>query len=296
MDLNLLAVFVKVVEAGSLTHAAHESAMSTSGVSRALARLEQELGIRLLQRTTRKLSLTSAGRDYFEKVRGALAELNEATLAATNMGDDPRGPVRVTVPPAMTGILIPFLAEFLRRYPKITVELLSAQGIVDLVENGIDLAMRIGRLRDSSLIARRVAHMTTGLYATRGYVRRNGNPAKPEDLGSHNCVLFRARDGKDSWRLRNHDRSVSVEVSGSIQVDEIPSLHQAIQAGIGIGRISFLTSARMKGIVRVLPRYIADDLPISLVSPSRRLEPTRVVLLRDFLAAKLSSLPWRDKK
>lgn len=293
MDLNLVSLFLRVVEAGSFTKAAGELGMTTSGASRALMRLEEDLGVRLLQRTTRKLALTAAGRTYFEQVRGALAQVNEASAAASEMGEEPRGTVRITAAPAMTVILIPFVAEFLERYPKIRIELVSSQGIVDLVERGLDLAVRLGRLRDSSLIARRVGSLVRGLFASRQYIERNGRPRSLADLSRHNCVLFRGRDGKDTWSLRSGKREYRVAVSGSFEVDDIMSMYQAVAAGIGIGAISFFSSTRIGGLVRVLPGYVAGDVPISLVSPSRRLEPARVVLFRDFLAAKLSSLPWR---
>jgi DNA-binding transcriptional LysR family regulator len=293
MDLNGVGLFLRIVEAGSFTRTAGELHMTTSGVSRALMRLEEELGVRLLQRTTRKLSLTAAGRVYFEQVRGALAQLDEASLAAAEMGEEPRGVVRVTAAPAMVAVLIPFVAEFLERYPKIRVELVSSQGIVDLVEQGLDLAVRLGRLRDSSLIARRVGTFRRGLFASREYIARRGRPRAPADLARHNCVLFRGQGGRDIWRLDDGKREIAVEVTGSLEVDDIHSMHQAVIAGIGIGIISFFSSARMEGLVRLLPRYVGGEVPISLVSPSRRLEPARVVLFRDFLAAKLASVPWR---
>jgi DNA-binding transcriptional LysR family regulator len=293
MDLNRVSVFVRVVETGSLTKAAEEIGITTSGVSRGLARLEEDLGIRLLQRTTRKLRLTAAGRTYFDKVRGALAMLDEASIAASETGEEPRGRVRITAPPAMVGVVIPFVAEFLRRYPKIGIELSSSQRIVDLVEQGIDLALRLGHLRDSSLVARRVGHMVTGLFASREYLKRHGRPQKLADLAQHKCVLFRSQNSKDTWRLHQGDREVRIEVTGAIEVDEIPSLHQAVVAGMGIGQVSFFSSSRLKSLVRVLPQYIFSDLPISLVSPSKALEPARVVLFREFLAAKLSAIHWR---
>lgn len=212
MDLNRVSLFVRVVEAGSFTKAAEEIGITTSGASRALARLEEDLGIRLLQRTTRKLSLTAAGRTYFDQVRGALAQVREASTAASEMGEEPRGNLRVTAPPAMVTVLIPFLAEFLRRYPRISIELLSSQRIEDLVEQSIDLAVRIGRLRDSSLIARRVGRMVTALFDSKRHVKSNGSPNKPSDLAKHNCILFRGHGGKDTWRLSDGTRQVTVEV------------------------------------------------------------------------------------
>ncbi len=293
MDLNRVSLFIEVVESGSLTKAAGNLGMTTSGVSRALTRLEEDLGVRLIQRTTRKLSLTDAGRSYFEQVRGALALVDEASMVASEMGEEPRGRVRLTAPPALLSSLIPALAEFLQRYPKIRLELSGSQGLVDLVEQGLDLAVRIGRLRDSSLIARRVGKLVRGLFASHEYVQRRGRPRKLSDLAKHNCVLFRSHGGADTWHLFDGEREHRVEVNGSLEVDEIPSLHQAVLAGLGIGSISFYSSSRMAGLTRILPQYVSGELPISLVSPSKRLEPARVVLLRDFLAAKLSFLPKR---
>ena len=295
MDLNTVRLFAAVAEAGSFTKAGSALGLTTSGVSRALSRLEREVGVRLIQRTTRKLNLTEAGRAYFEQVKGALALIEEAGAGVSEMREEPRGLVRITAPPAMTNALIAMLAEFLGRCPEVRVELLLSQGVEDLVERSIDLAIRVGRLRDSSLVARRVGHMVTALFASRAYIKRRGIPRTPADLSHHNCVLFRSPDGKDVWRLRDGKREFPVEVSGSISVDEIRALHQAVLAGVGVGSISFFARSQMKGLERVLPRYTSGDLPISIVSPSRRLEPARVVLLRDFLAAGLAALPWRGE-
>jgi len=293
MDLNRVNLFIRVVECGSFTKAAEELHMTPSGASRALMRLEDDLGARLIQRTTRTLSLTGAGRIYYDQVRGAVALVNEASTAVSEMGEEPRGAVRLTAPPAFVDYLIPLIAQFLELYPKIRVELSCCQGIVDLVEKGLDLAVRLGRLQDSSLIARRVGNMVTGLFASNEYVRRRGRPRQPADLANHNCVLFRGQGGRDLWRLRDGNREYRVEVTGSLEVDEIPALQKAVLAGIGIGPFALSRGPQTEGLLRILPRYTYAHLPISLVSPSKRLEPARVVLLRDFLAARLSSLPWR---
>jgi DNA-binding transcriptional LysR family regulator len=227
-------------------------------------------------------------------VRGALALVDEASTTASEMGEEPRGTVRLTAPPALVSSLIPALAEFLQRYPKIYVELSGSQGVVDLVEQGLDLVVRIGRLRDSSLIAKRVGKLVTGLFASRDYVERRGRPRKLSELAKHNCVLFRSHGNTDTWHLFDDQREHRIDVSGSLEVDEIPSLHQAVLAGLGIGSISLYSSSRMNGLTRILPAFVSGELPISLVSPSKRLEPARVVLLRDFLAARLSFQPKRN--
>ncbi len=293
MDLNGVSLFVRVVDAGSLTKAAAELGVTTSSVSRALQRLEEDLGVRLLHRTTRSLNLTTVGRAYFDQVRGALALLHEAGAAASEMGGEPRGTVRVTVPPALVSVVIQVIAAFHQQYPKIRVELSVAQRLVDLVEEGFDLAVRVGRLRDSSLVARRVGTLRSGLFASREYVRRRGQPKKLADLVRHDCVLFRSHGGKTTWHLRDGDRERAIEVAGPLDVDEVPTGHQAVLAGSGIGFISFFVASRMRDIVRILPRYVSSDMPVSVVSPSKRLEAARIVLLRDFLVSHLTALPWR---
>jgi DNA-binding transcriptional LysR family regulator len=293
MDLNRVSLFTRVVEAGSFTKAAAQLGVTTSSVSRALQRLEADLGVRLLQRTTRRLHLTGVGRAYFDQVHGALALVREAGATASEMSEEPQGTVRVTVPPSLASVLVQMVATFHQQYPKIRVELSVAQRLVDVVDEGFDLAVRVGPLRDSSLLARRVGTLRSGLFASREYVRRHGQPQKLADLAKHECVLFRGRGGKALWHLRDGDRVRSVEVTGAFDVDEVPSAHQAVRAGLGIGFISFFASARVRGLVRILPRYVSSEMPVSLVSPSKRLEPARVVLLRDFLAAQLAALPWR---
>ena len=293
MNLNRAILFARVVEAGSLTRAASESGLATSSVSRSLVRLEQDLGVRLLQRTTRKLNLTAAGRAYFDQIRGAIAVIDEASAAASEMGSEPRGLVRATAPPSLGSTLIGIIGAFLAKHPQIRIELSCSQRLVDLVDQGFDLAVRIGRPRDSSLIMRRVGRLQSGLFASRSYVRRRGQPRSPADLERHDCVMFRSQGGKVRWRLLDGKQEQVIEVSGPIAVDDIPSAHQAIVSGIGVGPISFFMSSRLPNLVRVLPRYVLADLPVSLVSPSKRLEPARVVLFRDFLAAELGNVLQR---
>lgn len=296
MDLNRVSLFARVVEAGSFTKAAAERGVTTSSVSRAVLRLEDDLGVRLLQRTTRRLHLTAAGRAYFDQIRGALALIEEAGAGASEMGEEPRGVVCMTAPPSLASALIPMIAAFQRRYPKIQVAFTVAQGIIDLVEEGLDLAVRVGRLRDSTLVARRVGILRSGLFASRAYVRRRGQPRELADLARHDCVLFRSRGGRATWHLRDGEREHAIDVTGPISVDEIPSAHQAVCAGLGIGWVSFFAAAKIHGLVRILPRYASAEIPVSVVSPSKRLEPARVVLLRDSLITQLTALPWRGAR
>lgn len=167
VDLNRIAVFARVVEAGSFTAAAAALGLRKSSVSRSVAALEAELGIRLLQRTTRKLSVTDAGRAYYDRARDALAGLDEARQAVSSLGAEPRGLVRVTAPVDLAGDLAAVTSAFLRAHPDVRIEMLLTARYVDLVKEGFDLAVRAGALTDSSLLARKLGDADLGLFASR---------------------------------------------------------------------------------------------------------------------------------
>jgi DNA-binding transcriptional LysR family regulator len=297
MEFNDAGLFARVVEAGSFTRAATETGMTKSGVSRAIKRLEEDLGVRLLQRTTRKLSLTGAGRAYFDRVRGALAIMTEAAESVSEMGHEPRGLVRMTSPPDLAIVLMPIIAGFAREYPGIRVEWSLSVRVADLVEEGFDLAVRVGHLKDSSLIATRVGLQTPGLFASRDYVRRRGRPAVPAELEGHDFVLFRTRGGGQNWRdsltLRDGHSEHTIAVHGLLEVDEVMTIRHAVVAGMGIGPVPLSFDTRRDALVRILPGWTLPGIPVSVVSVSRRLEPARVVLFRDYLATRLSRVRWR---
>jgi DNA-binding transcriptional LysR family regulator len=295
MDLNRVKIFASVVERAGFTSAARSLGISKSAVSRALQDLESDIGVRLLQRTTRKLSLTSAGRAYFDRIRGALGHLEEANGIVSGMNREPAGLVRLAAPD-LGGMLLPrIVGEFVARYPRIRIELSLSARLVDLVEEGFDLAVRSGRLGSSSLIARRVATQVSGLCASDRYLRRRGCPESLSEVAEHDCILIRrphASEGSGGvWNLRSGLRRESVKISGPLIVDDLVAACEAIRLGLGIGfipRFPGLTD----GLVRVLPQYASPPIPVSVVWPSRRLEPTRVVLFRDFLMAGLRRERW----
>jgi DNA-binding transcriptional LysR family regulator len=246
-------------------------------------RLEQELGVRLLQRTTRRLSLTEAGRAYYEGVASALAGMNEARAAIGDMQDAPRGIVRVTAPPDIgASLLAPIVARFVRKYPEVRVELTLTSRYVDLVSEGIDFALRMGKLSDSSLVVRPLGAMDAGLYASKAYLARAGMPQKLGDLAKHACVLFRATNGTVRWQLDGPRGPETIEVSGPIVADDVTFLRQALIAGGGIG---FMPAPNLPGsnLVRVLPEYGMTGVPSQIVYPSARYVPQRVALLRDMI-------------
>src|SRR5260221_9107747 len=202
MDLNLVTAFVRVVEQQSFTSAAKALGLPKSSVSRRVTELEEQLGVQLLHRTTRKLALTEAGRSYFEQAERALTELQAAAESASGMDTEARGIVRVTAPIDIGVMgLADVVSEFVREYPEIHVELSLSSKMVDLVEEGFDIGIRAGKSHDASLVARRLGTAALGLYASPDYPKQHGRPRTVEDLARHDCVLFRGKHGKALWRL-----------------------------------------------------------------------------------------------
>jgi DNA-binding transcriptional LysR family regulator len=202
IDLNQVATFVKVVESGSFTAAAAALGLPKSSVSRGVGRLEDSLGVRLLQRTTRKLHLTEAGRGYFQQARVALGGLHEANAVVADLGQEPHGTVRITTPAdSGDGLFANLIAGFVALHPRIRVEVSLTGRRVDLVAEGFDLAVRAGPLDDSSLVARRVAATDLRLYAAPSYLERRGRPRRLADLAAHDCLALRTSQGLFPWRL-----------------------------------------------------------------------------------------------
>jgi DNA-binding transcriptional LysR family regulator len=300
MDLNHVAVFARVVEQESFTAAAKQLGLPKSSVSRTVTRLEDELGVRLLQRTTRKLHLTEAGAAYYERARAALAALSEAASAATNLGAEPRGIVRMSAPSDMGSLHFgELVARFVRRYPLVHVEISFTSRYVDLVAEGFDLALRAGKLADSSLVARKIGSDSLGLFASPGYLRRRGRPKTLADLANHDCILFHAKHGKSEWQLTGPRGVERVTVRGPVNADEMGFVQQAVAAGVGIALLPTigvrLVASRglMPMPVHLLPEYSIGGSGLHVVSPSTRLPSASVSAFRDFLVTELTEL-WNS--
>lgn len=291
MDYNDLALFTRVVERGSFSDAARAVGLPKSSVTRSIARLEKELGVRLIQRTTRQRGVTDAGRELYERVRGAVGALEEATEAVRQHGQEPRGVVRVTAPvdTAMMG-LPQAIARFAATYPSIHIEMVLTSRVVDLVAEGIDLAIRAGRLADSSLVARKVGHSSLGLFASKGYLKRAGRPKKVADLAKHACVLFRGRNGRASWTLDGPDGPETIEVTGATSADDFAFLARIVETDLGIGQLPLFAGQSLKTLERVLPDHSTAGSPLQLVMPSASFVPARVAVVRDYLFDFLSKL------
>ncbi|MDB4992812.1 MAG: Transcriptional regulator, LysR family protein [Myxococcaceae bacterium] len=296
LDLNDLAVFVRVVEQGGFAKAARELRVPTSTVSRTVARLEEAVGARLLQRTTRSVQQTEEGRALFESVAPALASLVHAARSIESPDTEPRGKLRITAPNDLGSTFIAEVAAgFVAKYPHVEVEFELTPRVVNLVQEGFDLAIRAGRLVDSALVARRVGDLAAQLFASPAYLARHGAPTEIAELASHVCVVFRPRDGSATWNLEHAStgETVDVVVHGRLGGDDFSFIRTAVLAGAGIGlvpRVLCHQDVAAGRLIRVLPDYaMRGGGSFHIVYPSSRHVPTRVTAFRDFIVAAFSS-------
>jgi DNA-binding transcriptional LysR family regulator len=296
IDLNRVAVFARVVDEGSFTKAALALGLPKSSVSRSVSLLESELGTRLLQRSSRKLTVTEAGAAYYAQVAGALNAIDTASAVAAEEQSVPRGLVRITAPYGSgNDVFMPILARIVEHMPTISLEVSLTNRHVDLAEEGFDLAIRAGAIQNESLIARKVAEIRPGLFASRDYLKRHGAPAVIADLAAHDCVFFRGERGRTTWTLHSGERVERVEVSGRLGVDDMGAVRNAMLLGVGVALLPPFACAREVSegaVVRVLPDWVGPTSQLSLVYPSARLVPQRVVLVRDYLLGELARIPW----
>lgn len=287
-DLNKVSVFARVVEAGGFSAGARALGIPKSSASRSVKQLEDTLGVRLLQRTTRKLRLTVAGQEYYERVASALAGLEEAHAAVTEMQDAPKGVVRLAAPSdKWSWLLPPIIARFVERYPGIRIDVSLTNRELDLVRDGFDLALRMGRLNDSSLIVRTVGSVDCGLFGHQAYIARRGMPERIADLAAHDFIVCRTGDASHRLRLEGPKGTESVMVDGPVAADDMSFVLEAVRVGLGIALLPVSGCVEHLRLVRVLPGYSQPGLTCSVVYPSSRYLPQRVALFRDTLLEEL---------
>jgi DNA-binding transcriptional LysR family regulator len=269
MELAGIAIFVKVVQAGSFSGAARRLGIPNTTVSAKVARLEKRLGVTLIQRTTRKLNITPAGRAYYERCARGLEEIEGADAEVSLAAAEPRGLLRVTAPGDVAqGMLPPIVGRFLARYPRTRVEVVVANRVIDLVAEGIHVAIRAAALRDSSLVARRFMPFSGGLWASHAYLQRKDAPKTPGDLEQHECLVF-PRFSAQPLRLGDGRSRTDVRPGGRLAVDDPGTLRNFILQGAGIGMLpDFL--ARGTPLVRVLPKWTWTSGALSIVYPGQR--------------------------
>jgi DNA-binding transcriptional LysR family regulator len=294
MDLNEILVFTRVVQTGSITAAATQLGMPKSTVSRKVTELEERLKARLLQRTTRKLSLTDVGRLYYDHCARIIAEVEDAERAVSSLQEAPRGLVRMTVG-TNAGWLSSILSDFLKRYPEVRVEISSTGRVVDLVDERFDLGIRAGALSDSSLVARSLGVGRWFLVATAAYLKKRGRPKTPDDLKGHDCLVFGSGPNASIWRLESGDRSAEVALSPRMLVNDMDLLRAAAAAGIGIASLPAhmcVDDLRARKLERVLRDWNIPPVPIHVVYPTARHVSAGVKTFIEHLQQRMAPPPW----
>jgi DNA-binding transcriptional LysR family regulator len=295
MDLNEMLVFARVVQAGSFTTAAAGLGMPKSTVSRKVSELEDRLNARLLNRTTRTLSLTDVGRTYYDYCARIAGEIEDAERAVSRLQETPRGLLRVTAP-LNVGWLAPIVSDYLKRYPEVRLDLYCTARRVDLVEEGFDLGIRAGTLTDSTLIARSLGNVAWFLIATPGYLKKRGRPRSPDDLKRHDDVLFSPESAAVvTLRLDRGDQSAQITLSPRLLVADMAVLGTTVAAGLGIGLVpafQCLEDLRARRVERVLRDWTLPATPIHVVYPSARHLSPKVKSFLDHLQAGMTPPPW----
>ena len=266
--LRAMQVFVQIVEAGSLTGAAAVLGMSGPAVVRSLAALERAIGVRLLQRTTRRSSLSDEGREYYERCKRVLAAVDEADTSMSARRSEPHGRLRITAPATYGRMHVaPIVNAFIAKYPEVEVELLLLDRVVDLVEEGLDAAVRIGELPDSTLVARALGETRRVVCAAPAYLRRAGIPKTPADLQAHRCIVFSGLAAANEWAFGAKRQRVAVRPV--LRTNQVDAALDACIRGLGCGQfLSYQVEAAL--LKRLLKEYEPPPLPIHIVYPHAR--------------------------
>lgn len=294
--LALFQTFVRVVEAGSFTAVATERNTSQPTISRQVATLEEHLGCLLFQRTTRSLTMTDDGRVFYEHARRTIEAATEAESVVGRRKGKPSGKLRIAASVVFGRLhVIPRLRRFMVRYPEIEIDLLMNDGFSDLVEEGIDLSIRVGLITDSSLIARRIGTTRRAVVATPEYLSTKGLPKTPEDLRNHDCIVYSRLATGENWSFTRPAGPFTVPISGRFHVNNTEGVRAAILEGLGIGYVPiwhFIDGEIETGRLIVLLReFEPPPQPISAVYSSRRFLPLKVRTAIDFFAAEFDLEP-----
>ena len=292
-----MAAFVRVVDSSGFSAAASSLGLSPSAVSKLVTRLETRLGVRLLQRTTRALHLTEEGEVFYAAARRIVGEIETLETEIAGHSGTPHGLLRVTTSLAFAAHqLAPVLPEFLARHPLVQLDLLPTDRVIDLVEEGIDIAVRIGRLADTSFMARRIGEDRRLICAAPSYLANHGTPRRPEELARHNCIVSRERAHLNRWPFKIDGQITEIEVGGRVAMSEGELQMQLALQGIGIARLTRLTLAgaiREGTLVPLLGDFSAEEpVPIHAVYPHRRHLAAKVPAFVNFLIEKFTPPPW----
>lgn len=288
-ELDNILIFVKVAQYGSISAAARSLGMPISTVSRRLSVLESDLGVSLLRRTTRQITLTAQGREYFNQCQEPLALLQDAERVLTETQKKPEGTLRVTVPVILgQQAFLDFLSRFLKAHPGIRLDLFITNLFLDLAAENIDVAIRFGELEDSSVVATRLGKTIRYVVATPEYLQGRRLPTEPEDLKLYDCVMLNAKNDETHWDLTNGRRKTRIRVSGRVSSRDFNSVSAFVHSGHGVGLIpspyceDSLANAKL---VRLLPKWTSPQMPVFAVYPGRKFLPLRLQVFLQALAA-----------
>ena len=273
MDLNEIAVFIKVVQSGSFSGAARALNLPNSTVSFKISSLEKRLGITLIQRTTRKLNITPLGEAYYKRCLISLEEINAAEAEITSIQSEPQGLLRITAPIDIGSNVLPIIvSSYMKKFPKVRVEVILSDRRVDLLSESVDLAIRAGELKDSTLIAKRVGSTYFIMVASAKYLKLNGIPTHPRELIKHKCLQFTS-NGVDTWKLVGPKGSLNVSVPGRVLVNhfEMIKLMASMDDGIAYLPITAVHEELKSGkLIRVLPEWRSELAPVHFVYPAQK--------------------------
>lgn len=294
--LLAMTAFVRIVEKGSLTAAAAALDTSLPSMVRTLAALERDLGVRLLNRTTRRIHLTDEGAQYLERCRAIVSEVQETEATLTSRQIELKGRLTVTAS-VLFGrrYIAPIVSDFLRRHSNVSADLLFVDRIVNLVEEGIDVAVRIGHLPDSSLVAVPVGKARRIVCASPEYLQRRGTPRTPSDVRAHSCVRHTGLTPRGDWHFRVGRRAVSIPINAAISCNEIDSSLEACLSGLGLGMfLSYQTAPYRdaKKLRYVLEEFETEPVPVQIVYPQAKLVTSRVRVFVDECVSKLHEVPF----
>lgn len=285
-QFGAIPVFVAVVECGGFSPAARFLGISKSAVSKRITQLEEQLGVKLLHRTTRRLSLTEAGEHYLEHALKANNAARDAEDAVAQLQGEPQGRLRINSPMSFGRLhMAPMIPEFLKRYPKISIDLVMDDKVVDLVSSGFDIAIRSGELADSTLIARRLAPLNSVLCASPDYLEQHGHPESLDDLLQHNCLSFSYSNDVKEWTFIKAGSRHQVLVSGNYQVNNSEALRDAVLQGLGIARLTTFVAGPDIKAGRIIPLFSDYQMPAQVINAvliERQYMPAKVRAFLDF--------------
>jgi DNA-binding transcriptional LysR family regulator len=286
--LSGVTVLSAVIEAGTIARAADALGLTASAVSRAISRLEARVGVRLLERTTRSLSLTDEGRRFYERVGPHLAGIEEAAIEASGSAGIVRGRLRVNVDPFFSRIVLSsHIREFLEKYPEVSLELLMRDAVGDLGAGGFDLALRFGDPPNGSLVARKLVETRVLTVAAPAYVAEHGRPRHPSEVVDHDCIGFydAANQRPFDWEFRKGKEILPVKVSARVLVSDVGAMLSACEAGAGIAQILQLGSSHLVesgALINLFPEWSGEMFPLYALFPSRQHQPAKVRSFIDF--------------